>query len=129
MLLVTIDKFDFNPISLANINKVKSYRFVEDHTLQHVLAKPSDLFLEEPIERNHFGNLFTKELVETNHCNDMFTKEPFEMVQFSNLSIKEPIELYTRDMIANNLVEKGPIVACPTKNQLKKVLMTCWKRN
>jgi hypothetical protein len=40
MLLVTIDKFDPN-LKLVNINKLKPYRFVEDHTLQLVLA--SDL--------------------------------------------------------------------------------------
>jgi hypothetical protein len=40
MLLVTIDKFDHNPI-LVNINKLKPYRFVEDHTLQPILVKPS----------------------------------------------------------------------------------------
>lgn len=32
MLLMTIDKFDPNPI-LVNINKLKPYRFVEDRTL------------------------------------------------------------------------------------------------
>jgi len=31
MLLVTIEKFGHNPI-LVNINKLKPYRFVEDHT-------------------------------------------------------------------------------------------------
>jgi hypothetical protein len=42
VLLVIIDKFDHNPI-LVNINKLKPYRFIEDHTLQPILAKPSDL--------------------------------------------------------------------------------------
>jgi hypothetical protein len=32
LLLMTIDKFDPNPI-LVNINKLKPYRFVEDQTL------------------------------------------------------------------------------------------------
>jgi hypothetical protein len=32
-LLVTIDKFDPNPV-FVNINKLKPYRFIEDKTLQ-----------------------------------------------------------------------------------------------
>ncbi len=36
VLLMTIDKFDPNPI-LVNINKLKPYKFVEDDTLQFVL--------------------------------------------------------------------------------------------
>jgi len=49
VLLVTIDKIDPNPI-LVNINKLKPYRFVEDYTLQPILAKPSDLLPKELIE-------------------------------------------------------------------------------
>jgi hypothetical protein len=41
ILLVTIDKLNPNPI-LININKLKPYRFIEDQTFQHVLAKPND---------------------------------------------------------------------------------------
>jgi len=61
MLLVTIENFDPNP-KLININKLKSYRFVKDHTFQPIMVKPSDLLLEKPIETNHFGNFFIKEL-------------------------------------------------------------------
>jgi hypothetical protein len=49
MLLVTIDKFDLNPI-LVNNSKMESYRFVEDHTLQLLLTKPNDLLLENLVE-------------------------------------------------------------------------------
>jgi hypothetical protein len=35
---MTIDKFDHNPVSV-NINKLKPYRFVEDHTLQPIIIK------------------------------------------------------------------------------------------
>jgi hypothetical protein len=42
VLLMTIDKFDLNPI-LIDINKLKPYRFVKEHTLQLVLVKPNDL--------------------------------------------------------------------------------------
>jgi hypothetical protein len=49
MLLVTIDKFDLNPI-MVNINKLKPYRFVEDQTLQFFLVKLSELLLEELIK-------------------------------------------------------------------------------
>ncbi len=51
---MTIDKFDPNLV-MANINKLKNYRFVEDHTLQIVLAKPSDFLPEERIETTHFA--------------------------------------------------------------------------
>jgi hypothetical protein len=43
VLLVTINKFDLNPI-LVNINKLKPYRFTKDHTFQLVLAKLNDLY-------------------------------------------------------------------------------------
>jgi hypothetical protein len=38
-----IDKFDPNLI-LVNINKFKPYRFVNDHTLQPILIKPSEFY-------------------------------------------------------------------------------------
>jgi hypothetical protein len=43
-----INKFDHNP-TLVNINKLKPYKFVEDHTLQLVLVKPNDFLPKEPI--------------------------------------------------------------------------------
>jgi hypothetical protein len=55
---MTIENFDPNPI-LVNINKLKPYRFVEDKTLQLVLAKPNGFLLKGPVETNHFSNLFT----------------------------------------------------------------------
>jgi hypothetical protein len=51
MLLMTIDEFYPNLV-LVNINKLKPYRFMEDHTFQHVLVKPNDLLLKESIEKN-----------------------------------------------------------------------------
>ncbi len=56
---MTIEKFDPNPI-MVNINKLKPYRYVEDHIFQLVLAKLSDFLLEELVEVTHFGNLFIK---------------------------------------------------------------------
>jgi hypothetical protein len=53
---VTIDKFDPNLI-LININKLKPYRFIEDQTLQPILAKPNDFLLEEPMDVKCFDNL------------------------------------------------------------------------
>jgi hypothetical protein len=73
MLLVTINKFDLN-IVLVNINKVKPYQFVEDNTLQPILAKANDLLPEEPIEIDRPHNMFTKELVEKD-TNDLLVKE------------------------------------------------------
>jgi hypothetical protein len=55
---MTINKFDPNPI-LVHI-KLKPYRFVEDHTFQPILVKPSDFLSNEPMEANHFDNLFIK---------------------------------------------------------------------
>jgi hypothetical protein len=45
VLLVIIDKFDPNLV-LVNINKLKPYWFINDITLQPVLAKHSDLVVE-----------------------------------------------------------------------------------
>jgi hypothetical protein len=60
VLLVTINKFDHNPI-LVNINKLKPYRFMEDQTLQFVLTNPNDFLLEKPMKVTHFDNTFTKQ--------------------------------------------------------------------
>jgi hypothetical protein len=48
-LLVTIDKFDPNPI-LVNINKLKPYKFIEDITLQPILTNPSDMVVDEHVQ-------------------------------------------------------------------------------
>jgi hypothetical protein len=42
---MTIEKLDLNPI-LVNINKLKPYRFVEDHILQHTMVKPNDFYYQ-----------------------------------------------------------------------------------
>ncbi len=88
---MTIDKFDFNLV-LFNINKLKPYRFVENHTFQLVIVKLSNFSSKELVETNHFGNMFNEELVETNH--------------FGNMFIKEPVKLHTKGLITNNLIEK-----------------------
>ncbi len=49
VLLVTINKFDPNPI-LVNINKLKPCKFIEDRTLQPVLTKPSDHHTNELVQ-------------------------------------------------------------------------------
>jgi hypothetical protein len=54
---VTINKFNPNLV-LVNINKLKPYRFMEDHILQPILVKLIDLLLKKPSETNHFGNMF-----------------------------------------------------------------------
>jgi hypothetical protein len=88
---VIINKFDPNPI-LVNINKLKPYRFVEDHTFQPILVKPSDFLLEESMEATHFDNLFNEELVATNH--------------FGNLFVEESVQLNTKGLTTNNLIER-----------------------
>jgi len=60
---MTIDNFDRNPI-LVNINKLKPYRFVEDHTFKLVLVNPSDCFIKGTNGGTHFDNLFIKQPIE-----------------------------------------------------------------
>jgi hypothetical protein len=68
---VIIDKFDPNPI-LININKLKAYRYIENITLQLVLANPSDLVIDEPIQ--------TKELKPLPIENANFEHVEFELL-------------------------------------------------
>jgi hypothetical protein len=49
ILIVTIDKFDPN-LMFVNINKLKAYMFIEDKSLQHVLAKFNDLLTNEFVQ-------------------------------------------------------------------------------
>jgi hypothetical protein len=42
---------------LVDINKLKPYRFIEDKTLQHVLVKPNDLVIDEPIQAKKLVSL------------------------------------------------------------------------
>jgi hypothetical protein len=53
---------------------LKPYRFVEDQTLQPIIAKSNDLLPKESIEIKDFGNMFVKELVVTTIPRNMFTK-------------------------------------------------------
>ncbi len=86
---MTIDKFHHNP-TLVNTNKLKPYRFVEDHTLRLVLVKPNDFLPKEPIEATHiFYNLFTKLVVEVTHYNNMLNEEPIETNYYSNLFVED----------------------------------------
>jgi hypothetical protein len=50
-------------------------KFIEDSTLQPILAKPNDLLTEESIETDKSCNLFINKPVEKN-TNDMLVKEP-----------------------------------------------------
>jgi hypothetical protein len=59
VLLVIIDKFNPNPI-LVIINKYKPYGFIEDNTLQLILANPSDLVIENFIQKEIFEPLFVE---------------------------------------------------------------------
>jgi hypothetical protein len=104
---MTIDKFDSNLI-LVNINKLKPYRFVEDQTLQHVLAKCSDFLLEELVETTHSGNMFIEELIETTHSSNQFIEEPVETNHYGNLFTKEIVKLHIKGLITDMLIEKKP---------------------
>jgi hypothetical protein len=67
---VIIDKFDPNLV-LININKLKPYRFMEDHTLQLVLVKLNDFLSKEPMEVTHFDNLSPKQQVDKTHFDNL----------------------------------------------------------
>jgi hypothetical protein len=49
MFLVTIDKFDLNPVPV-NSCKIEPYRFVKDYTHQLVLVKLNYLLLKDLVE-------------------------------------------------------------------------------
>jgi hypothetical protein len=70
---VIIDKFDPNLI-LININKLRTYRFVEDHTLQPLLINLSDFVSKESVEVTHFDNMFNEKPVGTNHYGNLFVE-------------------------------------------------------
>ncbi len=79
---------------LVNINKLKPYKFIEDRTLQPILAKPNDLVTDEPIQ--------TKEL-EPLHVEPV----EFELVNnaLTHNSIKRtyvPIHYYHDVLIQDN---------------------------
>ncbi len=68
-----IDKFNFNLV-LVNINNLKPYRFIEDQTLQPILAKPNDFLSEELVDTTYSDNLSNEEPIETIHYGNMFIK-------------------------------------------------------
>jgi hypothetical protein len=88
---VIIDKFDPNAI-LVNINKLKTCRFVEDHTLQSILTKLSAFVLEESVEATHFDNLFNEKPIGANH--------------FGNLFVEESVQLNIQSLTIDNLIER-----------------------
>jgi hypothetical protein len=76
VLLVTIDKFDPNPI-LVNINKLKPYRFFKDRTLRSILANFSDLIIDEHVQITKLETLIVEndnsKLVEFEPINNYLT--------------------------------------------------------
>ncbi len=68
---MTNDKFGPNLV-LVNINKLKPYQSIEDHTLQLVLAKPNDLLPKKPIEIGQSNNPFTEEPIEIDKFFNLF---------------------------------------------------------
>jgi len=87
---MTVDKFDPNPV-LVNINKLKPYKFMDDQTLQPILAKPNDFLPKELVEIIHFDNMSTKQQVEETHFDNLSNGKPFEITHHSNLFIEELI--------------------------------------
>lgn len=84
-------------------------KFIEDSTLQPILAKPNDLLTEESIETNKSFNLFINKPVEKN-TNDMLVKEP---------SKKEPrilINVQSNDVLVNLITSVTSIKPFCTKS-------------
>jgi hypothetical protein len=102
---VTSDKFDPNPI-LVNINKLKPYRFVEDHTFQPILAKLSDFLLEESVEATHFDNLFIKQPIELTHSDNLLNEELIETNNFGNRFVEKLVQINIRGLTIDNSIER-----------------------
>jgi hypothetical protein len=116
MLLVTIDKFDPNPL-IVNINKLKPYRFIKDQTLQPIIVKPSDLLLKKPIEIGQSNNFFIKKPDETNHSSNLFIKDSIKSHN-EGITINKRVEKKTScDMSKQEAVEES------TNNLLKMQLV------
>ncbi len=119
IILVTIDKFDPNPI-LIYINKLKPYKFIiENKILQHVLANLSDLVIDEHVQ--------TKELepLPIENANSRFVEfEPVNnyLTHGYIIGIDVPIHYHNGVPIEfnylpdcndqNNTFSKGPINIC-----------------
>ncbi len=87
----TIDKFDLNLV-LININKLKPYRFIEDQTLQPILAKPTNFLLKEPMEVKYSNNLCNQQQVEETYSDTLLNEDPVETIHFSNLFVNELVQ-------------------------------------
>ncbi len=72
--LVIIIKFDPSSI-LININKLKPDRFIEDQTLQPILAKPNDFLSKEPVEVKYFDNMPNQQQVEETYYDNLSKEE------------------------------------------------------
>ncbi len=84
VLLVTVDKFDPNPI-LVKINKLKPYMFIEDITLQPVLADLSDVVIDE--------HVLTKEPEPL-----LFENANFELVKLNRLIVTRCMAILLEQM-------------------------------
>lgn len=64
---------------------------MEDHILQPILVKLSDLLLEEPSETNHFGNMFIKLIISLNQpiCS---LKNKFKYINLITCSLKNQLK-------------------------------------
>jgi hypothetical protein len=113
-ILLIIDKFDPNLI-LVLINKLKPYRFVEDHTFQLILIKPSDILLEELVETNHSNNIFIEEPIEVTCFDNLFNEKLVETNHSSDLFIEELIQLNIKGLTVNNPIER--FFFCNSSNQ------------
>ncbi len=58
---------------------------MKDHTLQPILANPSNFLLKKLEEATHFDNLFTKQLVEVTHSNNMFNEKLVGTNHYNNM--------------------------------------------
>jgi len=68
---------------------LKPHRFIEDQTLQLVLAKPNDFLSKEPIEVKYFDNLPNQQQVEETYYDNLSNEEPIKTIHFSKMFVKE----------------------------------------
>jgi len=101
ILFVTIDKFDPNPV-LININKLKPYKFIEDKTLQLVLADPSNMVIDEHVQTKEPLENAKFELI-NNYLTHGNTIGTYVLAHYHN---DVPIEF---NCVQNNTFSQGPI--------------------
>ncbi len=80
---------------------MKPYRFIEDQTFQHVLAKPNDFLFEELMEVKYCDNLSNQQHVEETYYDNLSKEEPAEAIHYG-----KPFQSSMKDLVIDNLTER-----------------------